>query len=114
MRCAETQLTERASASSSLASRQMSQSRSGPRRPGLLDRLFLAVCCPAVLPGFLGPVPLLHAARRAVAGLLSVAAAVLVLTAPLLIPLLVWNALGQSLPLPDLALGVSDDHHPTA
>ena len=59
------------------------------------DRCFLAVLCPALLPAYLGPVPLLHAACSVAATLATVLSAALVYCAPIIVPLFVWNALGE-------------------
>ena len=59
------------------------------------DKFFLAVLCAPLLPGDLGPVPLLHAACGMGARAGTVLSAALVYSAPIVIPLLVWNALGE-------------------
>ena len=62
------------------------------------DRLFLTFLCSALLPAYLGPVPLLHAACSAGSMVGTILLAALVYTAPVVIPLLVWNALGEQQP----------------
>jgi hypothetical protein len=59
------------------------------------DRFFLAALCPTLLPAFLGPVPLLHAACSVATTVWTVLAAALVYSAPVFVPLFVWNALGK-------------------
>ncbi len=65
------------------------------RKQSAWDKIFLAVLCAPLLPGDLGPVPLLHAACGMGAKAATVLSAALVYTAPIVIPLLVWNALGE-------------------
>ena len=68
----------------------------GSKQPGLLDRAFVALFCISFLPTFIGPVPLVRGIRWSVTLFAAVMSTFLVYSAPLLIPLLVWNALGES------------------
>ena len=71
-----------------------SQQKQGPGHSAW-DRFFLAVFCSPLVPAVLGPVPLLHAACSLVGRAATVLSAALVYSAPIVIPLLVWNALGE-------------------
>ena len=68
------------------------------------DRFFLAALCPALLPAFLGPVPLLHAACSAATTVGTILSAALVYSAPMIVPLFVWNVLGKQPAFADTCL----------